>query len=192
MRSVLLAASLFLAFLSGTPTLRAAEIEGVKVAERVRLGDGGPELVLNGAGVRTRFFFRVYVGALYLQKKTAGAQAVLADKGPKRVALHLLRELSAEQLFSAMNDGLKNNHSAAELAGFDAQVKNLEKIFNAVKVARPGDLILLDLTDAGTSVVVNGSAKGTIPGADFARALLTIWLGEQPADADLKRAMLEG
>jgi hypothetical protein len=188
MRSVLLAASL--AFLFSALPLRAAEVEGVKVAERVRQGGDGPELVLNGAGVRTRLFFRVYVGALYLQKKTAGAQAVLADKGPKRVALHLLRELSAEQLFSAMNDGLKSNHSPAELAGFDAQVKALEKIFNAVKVARPGDLILLDLADAGTSVVVHGSAKGNIPGGDFARALLTIWLGEQPADADLKRAML--
>jgi len=192
MRSVVFTASLALALLFCIPLAQAVEIEGVKVAERVRLGDSGQELVLNGAGVRTRLFFRVYVGALYLQKKTAGAQAVLVDKGPKRVALHMLRELSAEQLFSAMSDGLKSNHSPAELAGFDAQVKALEKIFNAVKVARVGDVILLDLAAAGTSVVVNGDAKGSIPGAEFARALLTIWLGEQPADADLKRAMLGG
>ena len=65
----------------------AAEVEGVKLADTVRLGDAGPELVLNGAGVRTRVFFKVYVGALYLQRKTAAAQAAIGDPGAKRVAM---------------------------------------------------------------------------------------------------------
>jgi long-chain acyl-CoA synthetase len=77
----------------------AAQIEGVNVPDKVRLGEGGPELVLNGAGLRTRVFFKVYVGALYLQQKKTSADAVLADTGPRRIAMHLLRELTAEQLF---------------------------------------------------------------------------------------------
>ena len=89
----------------------AAEVEGVKLADKVRLSDAGPELVLNGAGLRSRAFFKVYVGALYLQKKAGNTQSVLADSGPKRVAMHMLRDLTAEQLFSALNDGLKNNHA---------------------------------------------------------------------------------
>ena len=32
--------------------------------------------------------------------------------------------------------------------------------------------------------------RGTIPGVDFQRALLAIWLGEHPADASLKRGLL--
>ena len=175
------------------PPARAAEIEGVKLADAVRLGDAAPELVLNGAGVRTRVFFKVYVGALYLQQKLSSADAVLADGGARRVAMHMLRELTAGQLFSALNDGLKNNHLPEELARLEPQVKQLEGIFDAVKAAKSGDVILLEyLPGAGTRVVVNGEVKGVIPGEDFSRALLRIWLGEHPADGALKKAMLGG
>ena len=171
----------------------AAEIEGVKLADKVRLGDGGPELVLNGAGLRTRVFFKVYVGALYLREKSGSAQAVFADNGPKRVAMHMLRDLTADQLFSAFNDGLKANHAPAEVARLEPQVKQLEGIFSAVKAAKSGDTILLDyVPGAGTRVVVNGNARGTIAGEEFNRALLRIWLGDQPVDAALKKAMLGG
>ncbi|MDH5534405.1 MAG: chalcone isomerase family protein [Betaproteobacteria bacterium] len=172
---------------------RAAEVEGVKLADRARVTAAGPELVLNGAGVRTRFFFRVYVGALYLEKRETSAMAVIADPGPKRIAMHLLRELTAEQLFSAMNDGLKANHTPEAVARFGPPLKQLEAIFNAVKVAKTGDIILLDyVPDTGTTVTINGEAKGRIPGGEFNRALLRIWLGDEPADGDLKRAMLGG
>ena len=186
---------LALLMLSGAISISAgaAEIEGVKLADRVRVGETGPELVLNGAGVRTRVFFKVYVGALYLQQKLSSADAVLADGGARRVAMHMLRELTAGQLFSALNDGLKNNHLPEELARLEPQVKQLEGIFDAVKAAKSGDVILLEyLPGAGTRVVVNGEVKGVIPGEDFSRALLRIWLGEHPADGALKKAMLGG
>lgn len=171
----------------------AAEVEGVKLADKVRVSDAGPDLVLNGAGVRTRLFFRVYVGALYLQRKQASTRDVLSDPGPKRVAMHLLRDLGADQLFSALKEGLSDNHSPEEVAKFEPQVKQLEGIFNAVKAAKSGDVILLDyLPGAGTRVAVNRDDKGTVPGEDFNRALLRIWLGEKPVDASLKKAMLGG
>ena len=57
---------------------------------------------------------------------------------------------------------------------------------------KKGDVILLDfLPEAGTAVSVNGQAKGKpIPGEDFYRALLRIWLGDKPVDGDLKKGML--
>ena len=178
---------------AGVSAAPAMEIEGVKVPEQVKLGDTGPELVLNGAGLRTRAIFKVYVGALYLQQKKTAADAVLTDTGARRIALHLLRDLSSEQLLSAFNDGLKSNHAPAELAKLDAQVKQLESIFAAVKEAKTGEVILLDyIPGSGTRVVVNRDTKGTIPGEDFNRALLRIWLGERPVDAALKKAMLGG
>lgn len=189
MKSVL--AGMVVAWWLSSGAAFAAEVEGVTLADKVQLG--GSELTLNGAGVRTRVFFKVYVGALYLQKKTGGTDAVLGDAGAKRIAMHMLRDLDAEQLFSALNDGLKKNHSPGELARLEPQVKQLEGIFNAVKAAKKGDVILLDyLPGAGTRVTVRGDDKGTIAGEDFNRALLRIWLGEQPADAALKKAMLGG
>ncbi len=171
----------------------AAEVAGVRLADTVRVGEGGLELNLNGAGVRTRFLFKVYVGALYLQQKKTTAAAVLSDAGTKRVALHMLRDVSADQFFSALNDGLKNNHAPDQLAKLEPQVKQIEGIFKAVGTAKAGDVILIDsVADRGTRITINGSDKGLIPGADFNRALLRTWLGDKPADADLKNAMLGG
>jgi hypothetical protein len=172
-------------------TVVAAEIEGVKLADRVQVG--GSELTLNGAGVRTRVFFKVYVGALYLPKKAAAPDAVLGEAGAKRIAMHMLRDLEAEQLLSAFNDGLKKNHAPGELAKLEPQVKQLDSIFAAVKAVKKGDVVLLDyLPGAGTRVTVRGEDRGTIAGEAFNRALLRIWLGESPADASLKKAMLGG
>lgn len=173
----------------------AAELEGVKLPDSVRISDGGPELVLNGAGVRTRFMFRVYVGALYVQKKTTVASAVISDAGAKRVSLHMLRDVPADQFADALEDGLKNNNAAEALAKLDAQVKQLRAVFDAVKVAKSGDVILIDylpssVPGSGTRVTINGAVKATIAGEDFNRALLRIWLGDKPADNDLKKGML--
>lgn len=171
----------------------AAEIEGVKIADKVRVGDTGPELVLNGAGIRTRLVFKVYVGALYLPQKQSAADAILSDSSAKRVALHLLRDITADQLLSALNDGMKANHTSEQLAKFDAQSKQLETIFKSVKAAKSGDTVLLDmLAGGGTRVTVNGEVRGTIAGADFSRALLRVWLGDSPVETSLKRAMLGG
>ena len=175
----------------------AAELEGIKLPDSVRISDGGAELALNGAGLRTRFMFRVYVGALYVQKKTTVASAVISDAGAKRVALHMLRDVPADQFADALEDGLKNNNPAEALAKLDAQVKQLRAVFDAVKVAKSGDMILIDylpdsVPGSGTRVTINAAVKTTIPGEDFNRALLRIWLGDKPADNDLKKGMLGG
>ena len=169
----------------------AAEIEGVKLADKAQVGDA--ELVLNGAGVRTRFFFRVYVGALYLQKKAGRAEAVLGDAGTKRIAMHMLREVTAARLYAGLEEGIRDNSPAEQVDQFGPQMKQFQGIFEAVKAARAGDIFFLDYTPgSGTRVVVNGETKGTIAGEEFHRALLRIWLGEQPVDASLKKAMLGG
>jgi len=171
----------------------AAEVEGVKLPDTVRFSEGGPELLLNGAGVRTRVFFRVYIGALYLQQKTGSAKSAIAATGAKRIEMHILRDITADQFYSSLNDGLKANLSPAELAKIEPQLKQLEAIFQAVKATRDGDVIRLDYApSAGTRVTVNGESKGVVPGEEFNRSLLRVWLGSQPVDAALKKAMLGG
>ena len=183
--------SLVLGLWLAASTSIAAEVEGVRIDDKVQVG--GTDLALNGAGVRTRVFFKVYVGALYLPKKAGTTDAVLGEAGAKRIAMHMLRDLEAEQLVSAFNDGLKKNHAPGDLAKLEPQVKQLDSIFAAVKAVKKGDVVLLDyLPGAGTRVTVRGEDKGTIAGEAFNRALLRIWLGEQPADAALKKAMLGG
>ena len=171
----------------------AAEVEGVRLEERVR-GEGGQELVLNGAGVRSKMFIKGYVGALYLAQKKSSAAAVLADKGPKRVALHVLRDdVSADKMVSALNEGLSDNNSRAEMAPLEARLKDFGAILGAAKSYKKGNAIAFDyLPGSGTRIAIDGEVKGTIPGDDFNHALLKVWLGEKPVDGGLKKGMLGG
>ena len=110
-----------------------------------------------------------------------------------RVALHILHELSSKKLFNAFSEAIEANHTPAELAALDAQLKQMAQIFDAVKEVKPGDVITLDyLPASGTQISVNGMARGTIAGAAFNRALLKIWLGSKPVQNDLKKDMLGG
>ena len=168
----------------------SAEIEGIRLDERVKVG--ASELQLNGAGVRKRLIFKVYVGALYLAEKKAIAAEVLALKGPKRISMTLLRDLSARQLVDALEGGIRANHTEAELAPLKERIDALVAVMNEIDSAREKSAITLDfLPESGTRITVDGAARGKpIPGEDFYAALLKIWLGDKPVDASLKKAML--
>lgn len=179
---------LLVTFVLSLPTF-AAEVSGIKIPDTAKVE--GQELMLNGAGIRTRMFIKIYVGALYLEQKAGTADAVLVDKGVKRMALHIMRDLKADVFSGALQDGLKANNSAAELAKIDDKVKEFNGIISGGGGVKKGDIVQLDyLPVAGTRVVINGDTKGTISGEDFFRSLLKVWLGEKPIDADLKKSLL--
>ena len=169
----------------------ALEVAGVKLSDTAQVG--AQALVLNGAGIRTKWFFKVYVGALYLPLKQSSAEAVIADDKENRIALHMLRGLGSKRLYGAFSEAIEANHTPAELQAMDAQLKQMAAIFDAVKEVEEGDVITLDyLPASGTQISVNGTLRGTIEGAEFNRALRRIWLGSKPAQDDLKKAMLGG
>jgi len=165
----------------------AAEVGGVRLDDKVSVG--AQELVLNGAGVRTRVVFKIYVASLYLPQKATELAAVLA-KSPRRIQLNLLRTLSADQLVEALNEGLAENNTAAELAAVKSQVEALATIMKSFKEVKEKDVITLDFVDGATRIGLNGEAKGNIGGDAFNQALTKVWLGEKPVQADLKKSLL--
>jgi Chalcone isomerase-like len=167
----------------------AAEVSGIKIPDTAKVE--GQDLKLNGAGVRTRMFIKVYVAAFYLEQKANAAEVAIGNKGVKRMALHIMRDLKADVFSSALRDGLTANNSAAEMAKIDDRIKEFNGIMAGVGGVKKGDVIHLDyLPVAGTRVVINGDTKGAIAGEEFFRALLKVWLGDNPIDADLKKNLL--
>lgn len=176
-----------IALLAALPLARGVEIGGVRLDDRVALG--GQELVLNGAGIRTRFMFKVYVGALYLPAKAGDLAGVLA-KAPRRVQLTMLRDLGADDLVGALVDGLKQNSTTDELAALKPQTEQLVAVMKSIGEVKTGGVVTIDFDGNETRVGYDGAAKGSIAGASFNAALMKIWLGDKPAQADLKQAML--
>ncbi|HEV2008981.1 MAG TPA: chalcone isomerase family protein [Burkholderiales bacterium] len=173
--------------------VHAFEIEGVKIDDKATLTKGGAELVLNGAGVRHKFgFMKVYIGSLYLTQRKTENEAIFADPGPKRITMHILAsEVTAQDLIASMNHALAANLVPHELALLEKRIRDLNAMMSSLKVINKGGVIQLDyIPGVGTRVTDNGADKLTIPGDDFFRALLHIWIGDKPVDGRLRDAML--
>lgn len=176
------------AALLAVPGLHAAEVAGVKVDDRIRVGNS--ELVLNGAGLRSKLFFKVYVAALYVGQKASTPAAIYDSPQPRRLIMRMLRELDAESLHLALDEGLRNNLTAAELTELKTPAEQLAALMKGIGKAHEGDTIGIDFTGEGIAVSLNGEIRGKVASAGFAKALLRVWLGDKPADASLKKALL--
>ena len=170
----------------------AADVAGVRIEDKTKVGNA--ELTLNGAGLRKRAFFQVYAIGLYLPQKSAAPAAILEQAGPKRVAIHMLRNVGADAFTEALADGIRANHSDADTKALEPRLKELSAIMAELKEAKKGMAIALDWQPgAGTVLLVNGAAHGKpIAGEDFYRALLRVWIGDKPVQDDLKKALLGG
>ena len=172
-----------------TPAFAAIDVAGVKFEDKASAGTA--ELVLNGAGLRKKAFFKVYAIGLYLPAKADSAGGVIGMKGPKRIQIVTLRDLSAEQLSEALENGVQENSSEADMAKIKARLEEFRANLLAMgKVPEKSD-IRIEWTGSATRVLMNGAAKGKeIQGEDFYAALLKIWFGDKPVQSDLKDALL--
>ncbi|MDH5407386.1 MAG: chalcone isomerase family protein [Gammaproteobacteria bacterium] len=168
--------------------LLARDVAGVDIAEQLTITPGN-HIFLNGAGVRSKFVFDIYVGALYLKKPSKDINEILNMDGPKRILMHFVYdEVEKEKLTDGWIDGFKNNNSAEQFAQLNERLQKFNSYFITVK---KNDVIMLDyIPGVGTEIHINNDVKGSIPGQDFYHALLKVWLGEIPADPELKKAML--
>jgi len=178
---------LILLLLAAPPTAMARTLEGVELPDT--LERGGELLHLNGAGIREKFFFDIYLAALYLPEPQTDAQAILAANPPWRLRMHFLyRKVGQDKLADGWEAGFAANLTAQELAGLRARLDHFKSLFPTL---HKGDEVILDhFPGQGVSVTIRGQTLGRIQGDDFARALLSVWLGPEPVTQELKRALL--
>ncbi|MEI7706007.1 MAG: chalcone isomerase family protein [Deltaproteobacteria bacterium] len=177
-----------LLLLAPAPAL-AREVGGVQVVETLELG--GKTLRLNGAGVRSKFFFGIYVGALYLTTSTDDPEKILNSDAPWEITLVFLREVDHEQLLDAFREAFEANNPQDEVAGLNASLMKIHDEVMSTLLIRPGQKIRLAYRPGlGSTVTVPGGASSRVPGKRFADALLRTWIGDHPSDVSLKDALL--
>jgi hypothetical protein len=183
--TVLLAAAMLLP----ATMVGAATVKGVTFPETATIG--GRKCRLNGVGVRTKVVISVYLGALYLETPTGDAAAAIAADEPKRVVMHVVfSKVGVEDMRKALREGFSAN-SAAALPQLNERLERFSGWFDA-DLLKGEQVVLTYLPGQGTEVTVQGQVRGVIEGADFMRALWSVWLGEKPADGGLKKGMLGG
>jgi hypothetical protein len=169
--------------------LQALTIDDVDIPDSVTLPGNGTRLVLNGAGVREKFFMDIYIGALYLEHRTQDPAAILADTGHAGVLMHFTySEVGREKIIAGWVDGLEANLTKERMQAIRPRLEKFNGLFRSVV---KGDVIRIDyVPDSGTQVRINGEWRGSVAGNDFFRDLLRIWLGTSPVSKSLKHDML--
>jgi hypothetical protein len=164
----------------------AANVAGVNMEDKATVN--GQNLVLNGAGLRKKFFIKVYVGGLYLPAKMSNPASIIGTDAPRRMVMSFLYSVSKDQMCEAWEEGLEANtpNSSAEVKG---AFKTLCSLMEAIP--KGNRLVLTYIPGTGTSVEVNGKVKGTLPGKATADAIVATWIGAKPAMGDdFKNAVL--
>jgi hypothetical protein len=169
--------------------VQAAELAGVSVKDQIT-AENGETLVLNGAGLREKFWVDVYVGSLYLVKKSANVAEILSAPNASRMQMDFVhKEVASDKLIKAWSEGFEKNQSREMLATLQDRIHQFNAYFNQNALAR--DQYVFDYVPGkGTTVIKNDTVLGLVPGQDFKNALLEIWLGNFPADKSLKRGLL--
>ncbi len=167
----------------------SGELAGVFVDDQI-IVENGETLLLNGVGLREKFWVDVYVGSLYLAKKTDSIADILSSKNAWRIQMDFVyKEVDKEKLITAWREGFSMNQEKDVINAISDRMDQFYSFFDQNVVEK--DQFVLDyIPGKGTTVSKNNKALGTIPGEDFKKALLEIWLGNFPADDDLKRGML--
>lgn len=168
----------------------AVELAGIKLDDSVRLVD--QNLRLNGAGIRYKVVFKVYVIGLYLTDKKTTVSDVMAVAGARRVTLVMLRDVGSEEFGKAFAVGIEQNTDAAERVTLSAPMARFNAMFTSIAELKQGDVLNLDwIPGSGMLVILNGKKiLEPMNDAAFYNAVLRIWLGSKPVDDKLKRQLL--
>jgi hypothetical protein len=178
--TVIVAASL-------TAAAQEKEIEGVKFP--VKLNVDNNVLALNGAGVREKYFMDMYVCGLYLRTPSSDAGKIVSADEPSAMRLTIVSSLvSTKAMQTAVEEGFEKS-TGENTAAIRKEIEAFKNAF-ADPITKGNMFEIVYVPGTGTTVSKNGVRKATIAGLPFKKAMLGIWLGNEPAQKDLKEAML--
>lgn len=166
----------------------AKECKGISFPDQMQAD--GATLTLNGLGLRQATILKVnvYVAALYVARRSSDPGVLLAD-APAELILQFVRDVGAGDITKGWNEGFDKN-AKSDLPALKDRIATLNGWMTDVKSGQR--MVFSFKPGTGVQVTVNGVAKGTIKGDDFAKAFLSIWLGPEPPNPEVKSGLLGG
>jgi hypothetical protein len=188
--------ALLLALACNAAVLPAHALEVAGVSFQPQSLVKGTKLQLNGAGIRQQAATPLYTAGLYLEKKATTAEEVLQTQGAKQLRVVMLREFNSRDFGALLSRGLVTNSNDDQLAELIPEIMDLGTLIAERGKLEAGDSFVIDWSATqGTTIRVNqrSSRKPSVEmfvKPDVMGALMRIWLGNNPADAGLKVALL--
>jgi len=177
----------WIAVMLGPALCSAENIGGANIPDSLTAGN--IPLVLNGAGLRKKFFMKIYAGALFLNEKSHDARKIIEAEEPMAIRIHFIHDgVSRQKLIDSWIEGFGSS-TDGNTAPIAPQIEKFNACFT--EDAKAGDVYDIIYTPGqGVRVYKKNQLRGAIHGLAFKKALFAIWLGVSPADEDLKEDML--
>ena len=177
---------LLLTVLFTSQTYGQTEIGGVSLSDTLKIGDDS--LVLNGGGIREKFWLDLYVGGLYLTQKESNAQAIIDANQPMVIYLDIVSGLiTSEKMIEAVDEGFQKS-TQGNIEPLKNEIESFKSVFS--ETIKEKDTYTIAYSSDEVTISKNGKKITSIQGMEFKKALFGIWLGEEPADENLKQGML--
>src|ERR1019366_1360468 len=164
-------------------------IEGINFP--TTLSNDTTKLVLNGGGVRTFLFIKIYVCGLYLPAKNHDAKSIMEADEPSTIRLHVVsRAFTSERMADVVRTQFEKSNPG-RTAEFKTRIDMLCNRL-AGEVIQKGDECDIQYTpNEGIRFFKNGKdINMLLSGLDFKQALWGNWLSNNPADEEMKKGML--
>ncbi len=166
------------------PALVAADtgrtVSGVTMPDAITVGEH--TLTLNGMALRKKFIVKVYVAGLYLVSQSSNAEEILAADTPRQMVMHFISGHGTKsKMCGAWNDGLEDNtpQASAELKQQFAELCAM-----MVDIKNGETMLLTYIPGEGSKIEIAGVERGSIPGKEFADAVLRCWIGPKPGPGE--------
>lgn len=104
----------------------------------------GKKLVLNGAGVRRRGYYKSNIVALYLPERLTTLDAIMKLDGPRRIQMLLLRDFSQSTVSRIFLADFKQATTDTEFKTLINEIAEIGAIYNNVKRVEQGDKVNID------------------------------------------------
>ena len=170
-----------------SPVSNAKEIEGINMPESLEVAKS--KLILNGAGVRSKFFMDLYVGGLYLQNKSNNPKEIIEGDELMAIRLHIISSLiTSKKMENATREGFENA-TKGNTEPIKGQIEEFISVFKE-KIEENDIFDLIYSPGKGLEVYKNSEFKSRIEGLPFKQAVFGIWLSDKPAQKSLKEEML--
>jgi hypothetical protein len=175
------------ALLLSTAPVAAKTIEGVDLPDT--LSEGQSQLILNGAGVRNKWFLDLYVAGLYLKTAQNQPGPIITADQPMAIRLVITSSMiTSSKMEKAVREGFANA-TAGHLSHLQGRIDRFIDVFHTP--VNPGDIYLMIYQPgSGVEIRKNGETSSMVEGLDFKQALFGIWLAETPAQESLKQELL--
>lgn len=168
-------------------TATAGSRAGITMPDKITVAN--KTLTLNGMGLReaTVLHVDVYVAGLYVEHPSSNPAELVAANETKVIVLRFKRNVGRKDILEAWNQGFARN-ATAPITKLQPQIAQLNSWMPSF--SKGDTLSFTVMPGSGVAVDINGKRKGVVGDDNFARSLVSIWLGPNPPTADLKRGML--